>query len=241
VAGQLTLWGHVFAVDLRGHGESQWSAAGTYDTASVAEDIALVIEQLGRPADVVGLAWGGLVAIRLANRHPGLVRRLAVLDIPTRFAASPDDVPPSPYEFSSRSELLAWEREVQPAASDRLLALIADHGVRPSTTGGLARTYDMQFTRRWPFRAENFDADWAAVTAPTLLVRAEHSTVFSEAEFAAMLDRQSRASGLTIAGGGDQLVVDRPIELADALETFLHEEALDASVIGDAKEMLEIP
>ncbi len=241
VAGQLTLWGEVFALDLRGHGDSQWSADGVYDTTALAEDVAAVIEQLGQPADVVGLSWGGLVAMRLAARHPGLVRRVAVLDIPTTFAQSAAEVPDRPYRFDGRADVLAWERAANARAPRALVELVADHSVRPAAGGGLARKHDEVFISRWPFRGERYDADWAALTMPTLLVRAGDSPVLSVGEFEAMLAVQSRATGHTIDGSGHLLPLDRPIDLADALEGFLREEALDADFMGELHDALEIP
>ena len=94
VAGQLTLWGQVLAIDLRGHGDSQWSAGGAYGTTDHADDVARIIETLDSgAADVVGLSWGGLVALRLADRHPALVRSVAVLDMATSFDTGSADVP----------------------------------------------------------------------------------------------------------------------------------------------------
>ncbi len=237
VAGQLTLWGQVLALDLRGHGDSQWSAVGTYDTTTMAEDVAAVIEQLGASADVVGLSWGGLVGMRLANRHPGLVRRLAVLDIPTRFSSGSGDVAVRPYTFPQRQDVLEWDRSAHPAAAPSLLELYADHSVRPAAEG-LSRKHDPRFCTWWPFRDERYDADWAALTSPTLLVRAGQSPVLEPQQFTAMLEVQSRASGVTVEGSGHLLPLDRPIELADALETFLHEEALDTSVMLDMEDHL---
>lgn len=241
VAGQLTLWGQVHALDLRGHGDSEWSVQGRYDTTALADDVATVIEQLGEAADVVGLSWGGLVAMRLAHRHPGLVRRLAVLDIPTAFTQSSADVPARPYRFEGRSQVLAWERQANPRVSERLLELVADHSVRPDPRGGLVRKHDERFISRWPFRDERYDADWAGLSAPVLLLRAADSAVLSVEAFESMLAAQPLATGMTIEGSGHLLPLDRPIALADALEGFLHEEALDAEIIGEAREALEIP
>lgn len=77
----------VIAPDLRGLGDSSRPKDG-FDKQSVARDVAqLLREGLGlESADVVGHDWGGPVAFALAAYHPGLVRRLAMLD-----AAVPGD------------------------------------------------------------------------------------------------------------------------------------------------------
>jgi pimeloyl-ACP methyl ester carboxylesterase len=69
-----------YAVDLRGHGESDRPQTG-YDTETAAADVAALIERLrlDRPV-LAGQSWGGNVVAELAARRPGLVRGLALLD-----------------------------------------------------------------------------------------------------------------------------------------------------------------
>jgi pimeloyl-ACP methyl ester carboxylesterase len=69
----------VLAVDLRGHGASPRAEAGL-DVADLADDVA---ETVGGPVDLlIGHSLGGLVALELVGRHPGLARRLVVEDPP---------------------------------------------------------------------------------------------------------------------------------------------------------------
>ncbi len=73
--------GHpVAALDQRGHGVSDKPDDG-YDMASVADDLAALIEELGwdRPV-VAGQSWGGNVVIELAHRRPDLVRGVCAVD-----------------------------------------------------------------------------------------------------------------------------------------------------------------
>jgi pimeloyl-ACP methyl ester carboxylesterase len=79
VAERLAAAGHAtYAVDLRGHGESDLPRTG-YDTATAAADLAAVIDSLGlREPVVAGQSWGGNVAVRLAAEHP--VGALALVD-----------------------------------------------------------------------------------------------------------------------------------------------------------------
>jgi pimeloyl-ACP methyl ester carboxylesterase len=73
--------GHpVVAVDQRGHGASDKPEHG-YDMAAVADDLALLVEQLGweRPV-VAGQSWGGNVVVELAYRRGDLVRGVVAVD-----------------------------------------------------------------------------------------------------------------------------------------------------------------
>lgn len=81
VADRLATRGHpVYAVDLRGHGESDTPDDG-YDTATAAADVAKVGSSLGLNGVVVaGHSWGASVALRLAAENPELVAGLALVD-----------------------------------------------------------------------------------------------------------------------------------------------------------------
>ena len=71
----------VLAPDLRGRGGSR-SLPRPVGMAAHADDVAAAVEALagGGPVDVVGHSMGGFVAVVLAHRHPGLVRRLVLVD-----------------------------------------------------------------------------------------------------------------------------------------------------------------
>jgi pimeloyl-ACP methyl ester carboxylesterase len=79
VAERLAVAGHpTYAVDLRGHGESDLPATG-YDTATAATDLAALIDALAlREPVVAGQSWGANVVVRLAAEHP--VGALALID-----------------------------------------------------------------------------------------------------------------------------------------------------------------
>lgn len=70
------------AIDLPGHGHSDWRSDGGYTPMSMADDVAVVIGAHAPDARVVvGMSMGGLTAMVLAARHPTLVRRLVMVDI----------------------------------------------------------------------------------------------------------------------------------------------------------------
>jgi 3-oxoadipate enol-lactonase len=66
--------------DHRGQGQSAVPKSG-YDADTLAEDAAALIRDLGvQPVHFVGLSMGGFVGMRLAARHPELIRSLVLLD-----------------------------------------------------------------------------------------------------------------------------------------------------------------
>ncbi|MET7288946.1 alpha/beta fold hydrolase [Streptomyces sp. NPDC005573] len=82
----------VYAPDLRGHGRSDWP--GDYALETMCEDVRALLDALGADgADVVGHSLGGIVACLLAQRHPGVVRRLVLEDVPLPVPLDPPRAP----------------------------------------------------------------------------------------------------------------------------------------------------
>ncbi|MBN9596312.1 MAG: alpha/beta hydrolase [Afipia sp.] len=72
----------VIAPDLRGLGDSSRPLGG-FDKKTIGADIAKLLNLIrpGEDAFVVGHDWGGTVAFALAAYHPGVVKKLTILDV----------------------------------------------------------------------------------------------------------------------------------------------------------------
>lgn len=68
------------AFDFRGQGQSEVTRSG-YDMETLYEDAVALINQLGcAPCHFLGLSMGGFIGLRLAARHPELMRSLILLE-----------------------------------------------------------------------------------------------------------------------------------------------------------------
>lgn len=77
-AGLTGSW-RVITPEMQGHGRTA-DAGRPLSYEQMADDIAALLRSLDAvPADVVGFSMGGGIALRLAIRHPDLVRRLVVI------------------------------------------------------------------------------------------------------------------------------------------------------------------
>ena len=86
----------VIAVELRGHGRTA-DAEGPITYEGMADDVAALLGQLGiGEADVFGYSMGAGVALQLAVRHPGVVRRLVVVSV----SYTSDGVQPELHEMA---------------------------------------------------------------------------------------------------------------------------------------------
>src|SRR2546422_9841302 len=75
---------HAVAPDLRGYNETDKPiGVAKYRLRLLVEDVVALVRQIGaQRAAVVGHDWGGVIAWRLAMRHPELVHRLIILNAP---------------------------------------------------------------------------------------------------------------------------------------------------------------
>ncbi|OON77978.1 alpha/beta fold hydrolase [Streptomyces tsukubensis] len=111
-AGALAAAHRVYALDLRGHGGSDWP--GQYSYELMRDDVRDFLAALGiTRTDIVGHSLGGVVAYLLAQDHPRLIRRLVLEDVPAPLrTTSPRTVPEHAEEEPSFDHrmVLATER-----------------------------------------------------------------------------------------------------------------------------------
>jgi pimeloyl-ACP methyl ester carboxylesterase len=89
----------VYAVDLRGHGQSG-KVENSYRLSDYAQDIICFLKsQIGRSADILGHSLGALVAIYTAANQPQQVKALLLVDPPLHLQHTPlKDIPNGPYQ-----------------------------------------------------------------------------------------------------------------------------------------------
>ena len=56
------------AIDMRGHGDSEWSAEGAYETRDFASDLVAIASKMDRKPALVGASLGGLAGL-IAEGH----------------------------------------------------------------------------------------------------------------------------------------------------------------------------
>jgi len=81
VAQELCRDWHVICPDLRGHGDSAWSADGSYAMPFYVADLAQLVHQVSdKPLSIVAHSLGGAISLRYAGLYPERVHRLAVIE-----------------------------------------------------------------------------------------------------------------------------------------------------------------
>jgi pimeloyl-ACP methyl ester carboxylesterase len=216
----------VIALDQRGHGQSQWALPPAYATQDFAEDLRALMGRLGWPRmTLVGHSMGGHNAMAFAAWHPERTAGLVIVD--SRPYLPPDRVQPMrergrrparvhPSEDAAVAAFRLLPRET--VADPGLLAHMARTGLAPANGGFRFRFDPACYADRkpvdcWPLLPR--------VTAPTLVVRGEHSPVLPLDMAARMLETIPNAELVEIPGAYHHLTLDAPEAFGAALERFL--------------------
>jgi pimeloyl-ACP methyl ester carboxylesterase len=219
---------HVVSLDQRGHGASQWATDLAYATEDFTRDLVGVMDALGwGRMTVVGHSMGGHNAMAFAAWRPERVDRLVVVDSRPAIPAERlqnmhrrGDRGPMRHETldSALGSFRLLPRET--VADPRLLEHLARAGITEREGRFLYRFDPACNGRRRPTDG------WALldrITAPTLLVRGEHSPILPREMAADMLARLAHARLVEIPGTYHHLVLDAPAAFVRALEDFLSE------------------
>ncbi len=207
----------VLVPDLRNHGESPWDPV--HDYPALAADLAALIEGEGAPMDVAGHSMGGKAAMVLALARPGLVRRLAVLDIA-----------PVAYPHSRLREIEAMRRADPARVATRSEAQAAMALDDPATAAFLTQSLDLA-ARRWRLNLDALAANMEAITGfpevagafdgPALFLSGEESDYVRPEHRARIRALFPAARFARLRGAGHWLHADRPRETEGALRAFL--------------------
>lgn len=160
----------VLALELQGHGRTP-SSGRRHTFENSADDVAALLGRLDiERADVLGFSNGGNVAMRLAMRHPHLVRRQIVASA-----------------FYRRGGMVEgfWEgMDAADITSMPDVYLAADRAINPDPAHQ-QQLFDIDATQMRTF-VDWSDADLAAMTTPTLyvcgdrdVVRVEHTATMA--------------------------------------------------------------
>jgi pimeloyl-ACP methyl ester carboxylesterase len=232
----LALGRPALAIDLPGHGHSDWASSGIYTPMSLADDIAVVIREHAPEARaVVGMSLGGLTSMELAVRHPSLVRSLVMVDITpgvnAKKAKAIIDFVDGPQSFLSFDDLLARTTEFNPTRSESSLRRGLQHNAKQQADGSWQWRYD----RGSHARAENEPGpvdssenvlsglwvDFSAVGCPLMIVRGSLSPVVDDDDIAEAQKRQPDLELHLVDGAGHSVQGDRPVELTSILDSWL--------------------
>jgi pimeloyl-ACP methyl ester carboxylesterase len=237
-----------YAVDQRGHGDSEWVADGAYQYTDFAADARVLGDTLAersgvRPA-VVGASLGGMAAL-LGNSPPGKspdkaqgkaqhFSALVLVDITPRV----DIEGVSKIQGFMRAQLREGFGSIAEAAD--AVAAYLPHRPRPRSHEGLKKNLRLHPDGRWRWHwdprflegnrrigAGSEEVERALVSAakrvtiPALLVRGGSSELVQEEHAKDFLKLVPHASYVDVSGARHMVAGDRNDQFANAIEAFL--------------------
>ncbi|WP_428487994.1 alpha/beta fold hydrolase [Rhodopila sp.] len=197
VASDLRRDYHVIAPDLRGHGDSAWSASGHYTMANYIYDLAqLIHQQKLAPVTIIAHSLGGNIALRYSGIYPETVHRLVAIE-----GLGPGPRTPGVESQPIQDRMRSWIDETRAlsgrtprryptldAACARMQAAnahltpdqarhLTQHGVNQNEDGTYSWKFD-HYVRLWPpydMTRAAIATLWERIDCPTLLVWGQES------------------------------------------------------------------
>ena len=226
---------HVYALDWRGHGDSQWiGAGGYYHFADYVADLDGIVRALGGRAALVAHSMGGNAAVLYSGTMPERVSALVSIeglgppggdpaDAPERYAtwiADVERVAARARPAFSAADGLARMRERYPRMSATALALLYEHGTRAEGGARVWKFDPLHQTRSpQPYYAAQARAFWQRITCPVLYVEGDDSWVrLPDLDERLAILRAERA---LIRGSAHHPHLEQPEALSEVLVEFL--------------------
>lgn len=216
---------HVVALDMRGHGDSEWAGAGQYTTEDYAKDVAALVSHLELDRTILlGGSTGGRVALVYAALHPERVSALVMEDVgavrPPSIASNfAERLAAGDPEFDTIEEWAAHLRGRNQRTPAEVFQHLAQHSTRRLPSGKLvlkrdpAILMDMQPLELWEYVEK--------IRAPLLLVLGSESTIVGEDQQIRFRQIQPDIEIVVVPGAGHIVVHDKPDEFERVVHSFL--------------------
>ena len=214
---------HVYALDQRGHGDSD--PADVYNAVVAFDDLSGVIDQLGlRSPILIGLSMGGRNAMYFTAKRPDDVARLVIVDIGPEISArasAPSSGPPEPDTWESIEQAARHLLRANPYPGIHYYRWVVSQSLRQRADGALVWKWHptVKTHRTQP------DVDWwgivRAIKPPTLVLRGAESTVLDRDVAERMAKELPRGTFVEIPWAVHTLHEDNPEAVLAALREFL--------------------
>jgi pimeloyl-ACP methyl ester carboxylesterase len=223
---------HALALDLRGHGDSDWDPRGDYSLDAFVDDLLAVVAALGRAPVLVGASLGGLASLLAAGEiAPRSFRAVVVVDVAPK--TEPEGVERIVSFMGANPDGFASVEEAADAVARYL-----PHRPRPASLEGLRKNLRLRADGRYRWHWDpafmhgerrvqaSRDPDRLTRAArglrvPTLLVRGRMSDVVSEEGARHFIELVPHARYVDVSGAGHMVAGDENDAFTDAVIEFL--------------------
>ncbi len=231
IAARLASRYHVYAMDVRGRGETAWGPPDGYHLTNYVDDLEAVRAALGiEQMTLVGTSMGGLIAMQYAPAHAAHLRGVVMNDIgpeiaPEGGARIMGMLTSAPTGFTDLKHVVKYYREENaPVLGKRKDEEVLDYArwhVRKDDTGLYSWKMDpaVRVPNATPPPRPPWDA-FKAISRPVLVLRGAVSDILSKETARAMAEGLPGTAVVEIPGVGHAPSLVEP-EAVKALEAFL--------------------
>lgn len=221
----------LLALDLPGHGHSDWRADKAYRPQEMAEDVTAAIRSFTPHLELLaGMSLGGLTATVVAAENPDLADHLALVDITPGVnrdkAKDIIDFISGPEEFDSLEEILERTIQFNPTRSESSLRRGVLHNARPRPDGRWVWRYDLPTRDRTDDLDHRFADLWEAIdsiSCPIALFQGDRSPVVSDDDVAELARRRPELHHVVVEDAGHSIQGDQPVRLATLFAEMLED------------------
>jgi pimeloyl-ACP methyl ester carboxylesterase len=205
----------VYAIDLLGHGHSDWPQIDYAIQKQTDMVQQFMVSQKIVPAEVVGISMGGWVGLQLASQHPEMVRRLVLLDsagllFDTKLTVDSFS-PKTPAELATFYALLTPKAQPLPDFVQRdILRLLGNH------SWVAHRILTTMMTRQ-----DLLDGKLQSVTMPVLIIWGQEDRITPLSEAEELKRAMPQASMVVLPGCGHIALLDCWTDVRPPLIEFL--------------------
>jgi pimeloyl-ACP methyl ester carboxylesterase len=186
---------HVCALDLRGHGDSDWAPGAVYSVAEHVLDLTALCDTLDeKPVTLIGHSLGGVIALTYTGVFPDRVRNTVAIegmgppanhhsqkpfaDQMRRWIDQVQEIERrAPRDYTDINVAVARMREANPHLSEEVAHHLTVHGLKQRADGSYVWKFD-PFVRAWPpygFDSAQRSTLLERIECPVLLFRGMES------------------------------------------------------------------
>jgi pimeloyl-ACP methyl ester carboxylesterase len=235
---------NVVAIDMRGHGDSEWDKEEKYTHPQMVEDVFCLLQNLSfSKMHIIGHSLGARVATLLISRKEIRPNTFTIIDTGPEVRAVGvnkvrQDAQSTPSEFVNTESFYQYLSKIYIFAQAERIRSMAEYGLKLNSAKKLTPKTDPAFTRAlWKTDSQQGSSDdlkypltdelWKAlanIKSPTLILKGQASAILAKKTAEKMaFEVMPNATLKIISRAGHAMMVDNPSEFESVVCDFINQ------------------
>lgn len=227
----------VYAIDIRGHGDSDWASSNSYTLNTFLNDIETIRAYLSLSNFImIGHSLGGRIATYYTAKYLEHVKKLIIIDMAPEIGNNiieklNSDSRSQPENFQSIQECYSYMQTIYPLSQQSFLYDFCQHSFSQQN-GHYTNKTDPAFKYKMlqssglgghinPLQDGNIWDTLVKINIPTLIIRGGFSAVLSSQVANKMASALPNANIRIIERAGHAVMLDNPQQTANAIINFV--------------------